>query len=122
MQSEGAHVNQIVPEIVRIGVAKACIKCVAPQRLEYFDEAGQECFVDLEECARNRVRDVESWRDDGARKSDYSLVAKGGFQDDSPYIEFMNNRRTRFEFESLEARQELKSLLVKARWRVLSAF
>lgn len=43
--------NQIVPEIVRIGVANARIKCVTRQRVEYFDEAGQECFVDLKECA-----------------------------------------------------------------------
>jgi hypothetical protein len=39
----------MVPEIVRIGVANAQIKCVTPHRVEYFDEAGQECFIDLEE-------------------------------------------------------------------------
>lgn len=114
--------NQMVPEIVRIGVANARIKSVTPQRVEYFDDAGQECFVDLKECARNRVKDVESWRDDGARKSDYHLVAKGRFLDDSPCIEFLNNRRPRFEFGSLEARQKLKTLLAKACCRVLSAF
>jgi hypothetical protein len=43
-------VNRTVPEIVRIGVANAQIKCVTPQRAEYLDEAGQECFVDFEEC------------------------------------------------------------------------
>lgn len=114
--------NQIVPEIVRIGVGNARIKCVTLQRVEYLDAAGQECFVDLKECARNRVQDVESWRIDGARKGDFRLVAKCGFLDDSPCIEFMNNRRTRFEFGSLEGAQELKSLLAKARWRVISAF
>jgi len=40
-------VNQTVPEIVRIGVANARIKCVTPQRVEYRDEAGRECFVEL---------------------------------------------------------------------------
>ncbi len=35
--------NQTVPEMVRIGVGTARIKCVTPQRVEYFDEAGQEC-------------------------------------------------------------------------------
>jgi len=115
--------NQIVPEIVRIGVGNARIKCVTPQRVGYFDEAGQECFVDLKECARNRVKDVESWRvEDGARERDFRLVAKYRFQDDSPCFEFMNDRHTRFEFGSLEGAQALKSLLAKARWLVLSPF
>jgi hypothetical protein len=42
----------MVPEIVRIGVANSRIKCVTPQRVEYLDEAGQECFVDLDKCVR----------------------------------------------------------------------
>ena len=86
--------------------------------MKFLDEAGQECFVDLKECARNRVRYVESWREDGARTGDYRVVGKSGFLDDSPWIEFMNNRRTRFEFGSLEEAQALKSLFAKARWRV----
>jgi hypothetical protein len=116
-------VNQIVPEIVRIGVGNARIKCATPLRVEYFDEAGQECFVDLKECARNRVQHVKSWRvEDGAREWDFRLVAKCSFQDDSPCFEFMNNRRTRFEFGFLEGARALKSLLAKARWRVISEF
>ena len=115
--------NQIVPEIVRIGVANARIKCVTRQRLEYIDEAGQNCFVDLKECARNRVQHVKSWRvEDGARERDFRLVAKCSFQDDSPCFEFMNDRHTRFEFGSLEGAQALKSLLAKARWLVFSPF
>jgi hypothetical protein len=35
----------MVPEIVRIGIANARIKCVTPQRVEYRDEAGQECAL-----------------------------------------------------------------------------
>ena len=119
VQSGGAQVNQIVPEVVRVGVGNARIKCVTPQRVEYFDETGQECFVDLNECARNRVQYVQSWRDDGPREWDFRLVAKCGFLDDSSCIEFMNNRRTRFESRSLEEAQALKSLLAKARWRVI---
>jgi hypothetical protein len=69
-----------------------------------------------------RFQYVESWREDGARKGDFRLVAKCGFLDDSPRIEFMNNRRTQFEFGSLEGAQALKSLLAKARWRVISEF
>jgi hypothetical protein len=88
-------VNQISPEIVTIGAGNARIKCVTPQRVEYFDETGQQCFVDLKECARNRVKDVQSWRvEDGARERDFRLVAKCSFQDDSPCFEFMNFRRS----------------------------
>jgi hypothetical protein len=54
--SGGAQVNQMVPEIVRIGVSNARITCVTPQRVEYVDEAGQECFVDLDECSRNLLK------------------------------------------------------------------
>ena len=56
IRSGGAQVNQMVPEIVRIGVANARITCVTSERVEYLDEAGQECFVDLEECNRNYVQ------------------------------------------------------------------
>jgi hypothetical protein len=84
------------PEIVGIGVANACIKCVTPQRVEYFDEAGQECFVDIEECARNWVQLH------GARRGrKYRYVGGRGLLEDPPWIEFANKRRTRFEFESL---------------------
>ena len=94
--------NEMVPEIVRIGAGNARIKCLTPQRVEYFDEAGQECTIELEECARNRVQYGQSWREDGPRRRDFRVVAKCGFVDDPPWIEFMNERRTRFEFWSLE--------------------
>jgi hypothetical protein len=99
------------PEIVRIGVGNARMKCVTRQRLEYIDEAGQECFVDLEECARNWVQSLtEEDEDDfvqltsedsdaASRKRRY--VGGRGLLEDPPWIEFANKRRTRFEFESL---------------------
>ena len=110
--------NEIVPEIVRIGIANARIKRVTGQQVTYLEEAGQECFVDLQECARNRVEHVNSWRQDGARKYDFSMVAKWTFLDRSKCIEFTNNRRTRLEFGSLEGAQALESRLAKAGWRV----
>jgi hypothetical protein len=116
--SNGAKPRSSAPQKAR----NARIKCVTRQRVEYLDEAGLECFVDLKECARNRVQDVKSWRVDGAREGDFRLVAKCRFLDHSPCFEFMNNRRTRFEFGSLEGAQALKSLLTKARWRVISEF
>ena len=93
--------NQLVPEIIRIGVANARIKCVTPQRVEYLDEAGQECFVDLDECARNWVQSLtEEDEDDGAMRN-RRYVGERGLLADPPWIEFANERRTRFEFGSL---------------------
>jgi hypothetical protein len=100
-------VNQIVPEIVRIGVGNARIKCVTRQRVEYFDEAGQECFVDLDECARNWVEecgdDFVLWtsEDSDAAGRKPRHVGRRGLLYDPPWIEFVNKRLTRFEFESL---------------------
>jgi hypothetical protein len=122
-------VNQVAPEIVRIGVANARIKRVTQQRVKYLDEAGQECFVDLEECARNWVQlhnkdDVDlvrmtsqSWFD----HFDSSFVGQRGLLDDPPWVEFMNKRRTRFEFASeKEARPLLRRLRAHV-WRTGNA-
>jgi hypothetical protein len=119
LQSGGVQVNQVVPEIVRIGVGNARIQCVTPQRVEYFDEAGQECFVDLEECARNWVKE---YRDTGRRK--YRYVAGRGMIEHPHWVEFANKRRTRLEFWSSEAytscfqgeARRLKHLLFEAGW------
>ena len=100
--------NQLVPEIVRIGVGNGRIKCVTPQRVEYLDEAGQECFVDLEECNRNYVQlhnedegdFVLLTAEDGADAWYSRCVGERGLLDDPPWVEFTNKRRTRFEFQS----------------------
>jgi len=91
-------VNQMVPEIVRIGVANALIKCVTPQRVEYFDEAGQECFVDLDECAKNWVK-----LRGAHRHGKYRYVAGRGMIQHPHWVEFTNKRHTRLEFWSSEA-------------------
>ena len=116
--------NQMVPEIVRIGVANARIKCVTRQRVEYLDEAGQECFVDLDECARNwdqlhnKNEDdlVLLTSEDSAGRRKYRHVAGRGMIGDPPWVEFTNKRRTRFEFGSSGEAYELKHLLFEARW------
>jgi hypothetical protein len=41
------------PEVIRIGASGARIVSVTQKRIEYIDVAGQEQFVDLEECATN---------------------------------------------------------------------
>jgi hypothetical protein len=101
----------MVPEIVRIGVANARIKCVTRQRVEYLDEAGQECFVDLEECNRNYLHL-------GGRTR---YVGDRALSCDPPWIEFRNNRRTRFEFESSNEAFRFKLQLMKVRWLTFDA-
>ena len=114
--------NQIAPEIVRIGVGNARIKCVTPQRVEYFDEAGQECFVDLDKCVRIPVQfyyekegDFVLWTSEGC---DSRCVGRRSSHVDSPeWVEFTNKRRTRFEFRSYkEACNTLLQPLRKAGW------
>jgi hypothetical protein len=114
IQSREAQVNETVPEIVRIGVANACIKCVTRQRVEYINEAGQECFVDLEECAKKWAKSLTEEDEEDEGDDDFVLltpedsarrkrrhVGGRGLLEDPPWIEFANSRRTRFEFESL---------------------
>jgi hypothetical protein len=115
--------NQMMPEIVRIGVADARIKCVTPRRVEYLDEAGQECFVDLEECARNwpQLNLDMLTSEDRAPARRYRYVAMRGLLEEPPWIEFKNERRTRLEFVSSNEALGLKLQLIKARWRTLDA-
>ena len=112
--------NQMVPEIVRIGVSNARITCVTPQRVEYVDEAGQECFVDLDECARNWVEEDEDhfvlWTSED-RDAVARYVATRDLLHDPAWIEFKNKRRTRFEFGSSNEARGLKLQLMRLRWR-----
>lgn len=115
--------DEIEPEIVRIGASNARIKCVTPQRVEYVDEAGNECFVDLDECSRNSVQSrieeegdfivmTSEDRDAAAR-----YVALRDLLHDPAWIEFRNQRRTRFEFGSSNEARGLKLQLMRLRWR-----
>ena len=110
-QSGGEQVKQIAPEIVRIDVDNARIKSVTRQRVEYLDESGQECFVDLEECNRNYLHLGGRTRYVGDR----ALLF------DPPWIGFRNNRRTRFEFESSNEALGFKLQLMRVRWLTLDA-
>ena len=116
--------NQIVPEIVRIGMANARIKSIT-DRVYYLDEAGQGCFVDLKECARNWVQlhnkdDAELVRLTSQGFFDHfysSFVGRRGLLDDPPWVEFTNKRRTRFEFGSDKKARTLLRRLRAYGWR-----
>jgi hypothetical protein len=100
-----------VPEIIRIDVGNARIKSVTRQRVEYLDEAGQKCFVDLEGCNGNYVKLVRATR----------YVADRWFLEDPPWIEFRNKRRTGFEFGSSNEALGVKLQLMKVRWLTFDA-
>lgn len=105
--------HEAAPEVHRIGPSGAHIVSVTQKRIEYTDAAGRGQFVDLEECARNWVRwshdhrqeflplggasqaeiDAENARTVGLRGGGYPLW----------WAEFMNERKTRFEFGTWEA-------------------
>jgi hypothetical protein len=114
-------------EIVRIGASGARIVAVTRQRIDYIDMAGQEQFIDLEECARRWGR----WHDErsqeflplpgateqGIAASNARCVGKRGALDNPPWAEFRNERNTRFEFGSYEALYtELLGPLRQAGW------
>ena len=113
-------------EIVSIGVSGARIVGVTRERIDYIDAAGEERFIDLEECARS----WERWR---AQSGGFSSVAgldrgepatwqtgcvgQRGAVDNRPSAQLMNERRTRFEFTSYEALyKELLDPLKRAGW------
>jgi len=98
---------------IRIGVADARVTSVTRERLEYLDEAGQAWSVDLEQCARNWV----SYRQDHDREFvtlsggsaeraatwNSRCVGRRGVLDVPPWVVFMDDRHTRFQFETQQA-------------------
>ena len=119
--------NQFAREIVRISVAGARVTSVTQQRLEYIDEAGQAWSIDLEQCARNWVQYHDDNKQDfrltcgasteSAAQWNLRCVGERDASDNPPWVEFMNDRRTRFQFESFEAvYQHLLGRLAEVGW------
>lgn len=108
-------------ELVRIGSGLARITQVTDQKVEYLDEHGRELFVDLEECARIGgclevvgsfpPSDETDWASvaDAVSSSSEREVPGGacvglrGALDDPPWFQFLNRRRTQFEFKDQDA-------------------
>ncbi len=120
--------HEAAPEVHRIGVSGARIVCVTHQRIEYTDAAGRRHFVDLENCARCWVRWCHDHRREflslgGASQAEIDAenactvgLRGGGYP--IWWAEFMNERKTRFEFGTWEARcKELQGPLIAAGWR-----
>jgi hypothetical protein len=103
---------------------------VTRQGIDYIDMAGQERFIDLEECARGWGR----WHDDRSQEflplpsaTEQSIAAwnarcvgQRGALDNPPWAEFMNERNTQFEFGTYEALyDELLRPLKRVGWHTL---
>ena len=113
-------------EVIRVGSSGARILRVTPDRVEYLDMAGQGQVIDLKECARNWVQWSKEQGGDLVPMSSASqeeihswnarcVGQRGGSH--HQWVEFMNERKTRFEFETWEARfKELQGPLMVAGW------
>ena len=110
------------PEVIRIGKQRARILSITHECIEYLDRAGDEQFVDLEQCARNWMRWFQDHREQFITlpyhpflidENDRTVALRG-----KQWAEFMNDRKTRFEFESWEASCiKLLGPLLRAGWR-----
>ena len=106
-------------ELVRVGVGNARITRITDQKVEYTDENGRELFVDLEECARIGgcleiaglfpPSDDLDWASMADAISGQGLeVSEGcvglrGALDQPPWFQFLNRRRTQFEFKDYDS-------------------
>ena len=100
-------------EVIRIGVGNSRIIGITQRQISYVGRAGEPCTIDLKECARTWPR----FRSDhgaefitvtdstSAEIDDWNArcVGSRGALDDPPWVQFMNQRHTRFEFEDNEA-------------------
>ena len=127
-------------ELVRVGASPATITQVTRKKVEYINEAGRQLFVDLEECARIWICleragmfPPESETDWGGladntpgfselEVSSGSCVGLRGALDKPPWFQFLNRRRTQFEFKDYETiYAELIGPLGRAEWTTFDA-
>jgi hypothetical protein len=101
-------------ELVRIGVGQSRITHISHERCDYLDEGGRTLYVDLEECARTwaclkgGLPDPDyDWSVHADSDPDFSTVDVSrhgcvglrGAIDEPAWFQFLNRRRTQFEFK-----------------------
>lgn len=118
---------QTTGNVIRVSTVGARIVSVTQERIEYIDMAGQGQVIELKECARNYARWYDEHRSEfiplgGASQAEMDAevarcVGRRGGPDPLWWIELMNDRKTRFEFETWEASMmQLQGPLMVARW------
>ena len=127
-------------EVVHIGTKSARITAVTRQRVNYVDEVGNNLSIDLEECARMFLclessglfpptddtdwgRLADAMREFSAFKiPNICCIGLRGVIDEPPWFQFLNRRRTQFEFEDAQTMDsELLGPLSGAGWQTFDA-
>ena len=121
-------------ELVRIGSGPARIVDVTPAALRYVDCNGAEMTIDLVECARIHLLLASAamfppaadtdWAKLATERADFPTLAVPhgcvglrGVIDDPPWFQFLDRRRTQFEFkDGCVMRTELLRPLGQAGW------
>ena len=99
-------------EVVRIGDGLSRITRVTRTQVDYRNEEGHDLSIELEECARRWIEHIAKMQGEFLKPPSASserhdrwnagCVGLRGALDEPPWAQFLNNRRTRFEFASYE--------------------
>jgi hypothetical protein len=126
-------------ELVRIGTGAARIVDIIRRQLRYTDDAGADVIIDLEDCARigRALHNADlfppaedtDWAKLATGKADFSsldlshgCVGLRGAIDDPPWFQFLDRRRTQFEFKDEDdIRNDLLRPLAAAGWQTWDA-
>jgi hypothetical protein len=119
-------------EVVHIGTGPADVTAVSTSSVGYTDDLGQHLTVDLEECARVYRCLTEAGAFPPSETANWSelidlvpgfetlalpaqrVVGLRGAIDDPPWFQFLNRRRTQFEFKNYD---HIQGTLLEPLWR-----
>lgn len=109
--------------VIYIGLEDAHIVYVTRYALEYVDQAGESSRIDLEKCSEDWCRYFNGHRSEfltlrgvageQMQAENTTTVAMRGTR----YVQFFDDRRTRFEFGSDGERWKLQGALLSVGWR-----
>lgn len=110
-------------KVVYVGCEGAHILFVTRDALEYVDRAGESWLIDLEKCRENWCWYFNQRRseffifpgvtEEQVQAENAATVAMRGTR----YVQFFDDRRTRFEFGSNRERWKLQAALLSMGWR-----
>jgi hypothetical protein len=108
--------------VIYVGLGRAHIVQVTRDALEYIDRTGESWPINLEECMKNWCRYFDLHRskffsfpdvtEEQLQAENATTVAMRGIR----YVQFFDDRITRFEFRSDGERWKLQGALFKVGW------
>ncbi len=133
----GRYFNFNSIQLVRIGVGQARIVDVG-RKLRYLDFNGAEVAIDLEDCARIAAALRSAGKFPPGNDTDWAalaapdrgvtmlhphgLIGLRAVLDEPPWFQFLDRRRTQFEFKDEDAiRNDLLAPLAAAGWQTWDA-